>query len=248
MSRLSQRISPGATQGTLLLCTPEKYSEIGKVFACEIHTMSLVLNLHVRRRKPIFFRRKAVCNTARSQVFRVKSLREWQLSSQPMYTQPLLSCFILNNNHSSPPKTYALVLNEQARKECSGLQGREVSKGLEGRIKRNLIRKGGSTIVRNNKKSFYLKWQKYRSPTPRHEMSPANLPASALSRPRGWCWACPGPPPPPLSERVFTPARPLRNRKVMVRLSRTMLPGSYMIGQAPRDSLRSEESEDTGFN
>lgn len=157
MSRLSQRISPGATQGTLHLCTPEKYSEISKVFACEIHTMSMVLNLHVRRRKPVFFRRKAVCNTARSQVFRVKSLREWQLSSHPKYTQPLVSCFILNNNHCSPPKTYALVLNEQARKECSELQGREVSKGLEGRIKRNLIRKGGSTIVRNDEKSFYLK-------------------------------------------------------------------------------------------
>ena len=113
----------------------------------------------------------------------------------------------------------------------------EVSKGLEGRIKRNFNRKGGSIIVRNDEKSFYLKWQKHSPPTPRHEMSPENLPASALSRPRGWCWACPGPPPPPDSERVFTPARPLRNRKVMVRLSRTMLPGSYMIGQAPPGQL-----------
>lgn len=33
----------------------------------------------------------------------------------------------------------------------------EVSKGLEGRIKRNFNRKGGSIIVRNDEKSFYLK-------------------------------------------------------------------------------------------
>lgn len=43
-ARLSQLPSPRAPHGTLSLSISEKYSQIGNIFACEIHTMSRALS------------------------------------------------------------------------------------------------------------------------------------------------------------------------------------------------------------